>query len=116
MVETWRDSWFEEGTRLFYIVSRKAVDAILPLDVTPAPAAIERVFVGRIELVTPTTEAVVRDAISANDTATLRKYSRFVDAIAGRILANNPSAERARTEALLRPIYASWTTSPVSCK
>ena len=53
MVETWRDSWFEEGQRLFYIVDRRDVDDILPLDVTPAPAAVARVFVGRIELITP---------------------------------------------------------------
>jgi hypothetical protein len=52
MIDTWRDSWFEEGTRVFYIVSRGDVDAIVPLEVTPAPAAIERVFVGRIELAT----------------------------------------------------------------
>ena len=35
MVETWRDSWFEEGTRLFYIVPQASIDAILPLDITP---------------------------------------------------------------------------------
>ena len=28
MVESWRGSWFEHGTRLFYIVSGEAVDAI----------------------------------------------------------------------------------------
>jgi hypothetical protein len=50
MVETWRDSWFEEGARLFYVADRQTVDAILPLEVKPAPAAVERVFVGRIEL------------------------------------------------------------------
>ena len=38
MVETWRDSWFEQGTRVFYIVPRPDVDAILPLRITPAPA------------------------------------------------------------------------------
>ena len=26
MIDTWRDSWFGEGTRLFYIVSRSAID------------------------------------------------------------------------------------------
>src|SRR5262249_23299695 len=31
MVKTWRDSWFEEGLRVFYIVPRRATDAILPL-------------------------------------------------------------------------------------
>ena len=56
MIDTWRESWFEEGTRLFYIVPRPAIDAILPLAITPAPSAIARVFVGRMELVTPATE------------------------------------------------------------
>src|SRR5438132_371630 len=50
MVDTWRDSWFEPGSRLFYVAPRQAVDAILPLNVTPAPGSVVRVFVGRIEL------------------------------------------------------------------
>lgn len=50
MIDTWRDAWFGEGTRLFYIVPRPFIDAILPLDITPAPAGIARVFVGRIEI------------------------------------------------------------------
>jgi len=31
MIETWRDSWFEEGSRLLYIVPARFVDAVLPL-------------------------------------------------------------------------------------
>jgi hypothetical protein len=50
MVDTWRDSWFGEGTRLFYIVSRRAVDATLPLEIDPVPVNVVRVFVGRLEL------------------------------------------------------------------
>jgi hypothetical protein len=50
MVETWRDSWFGEGTRLFYIVSRNAIDSILPLEIDPIPVDVVRVFVGRLEL------------------------------------------------------------------
>ena len=34
MVETWRDSWFEEGTRLFYIVPQASIDGVLPLDIS----------------------------------------------------------------------------------
>src|SRR5215831_10963613 len=45
MVETWRSSWFEEGSRLFYIVPQQFVDSILPLTITPAPAQTLRVFV-----------------------------------------------------------------------
>src|SRR5207247_3766521 len=51
MIETWRDSWFEEWTRLFYIVPRQAVDSILPLDIQPAPSDVARVFVGRMEII-----------------------------------------------------------------
>ena len=35
MVETWRDSWFEEGARLIYIMPSRSIDAILPLRVEP---------------------------------------------------------------------------------
>jgi hypothetical protein len=114
MVETWRDSWFEEGTRLFYIASRARVDAILPLDVTPAPTELERVFVGRIELVTPATEAGVRDAIARRDVTALRKYSRFVNAIASRILERSTPGEQKRALALLQRTHA-WTP-PASCR
>jgi hypothetical protein len=50
MVETWRDAWFGEGTRLFYILSRSDIDATLPLEIDPSPVNLVRVFVGRIEL------------------------------------------------------------------
>jgi hypothetical protein len=50
MVETWRDTWFAPGTRLFYLVPRAMVDRVLPLDIDPQPLDVTRVFVGRIEL------------------------------------------------------------------
>ena len=49
MVETWKDSWFEKGARLIYIVPSRAVDQILPLQIEPQPAETTRVFVGRLE-------------------------------------------------------------------
>ena len=81
MVETWRDSWFEEGTRLFYLVPQVTVDRILPLHIDPQPAAITRVFVGRIEVVTPEIESEVAAAIRAKDQVALRKYGRFLEPI-----------------------------------
>jgi hypothetical protein len=53
MLNTWRDSWFKEGTRLFYIVPAKMIESILPLDINPKPTGIVRVFVGRVELGRP---------------------------------------------------------------
>lgn len=77
MLETWRDSWFEEGSRLFYIVPRSFVDSVLPLSIQPAPAQFVRVFVGRIELVTPATEESIETALATHDRAIPPKYGRF---------------------------------------
>src|SRR5262245_15938895 len=65
MVDTWRDSWFEPGRRIFYVVPRATIDSILPLDVKPAPSSIARVFVGRIELMTPQTPRRFRPPAAA---------------------------------------------------
>ena len=67
MVETWRDSWFEEGARLIYIVPSRTVDNFLPLQVTPVPSQTARVFVGRIELITPEIKRTVENAMAGGD-------------------------------------------------
>jgi len=81
MVETWKDSWFEEGSRLIYIVPRGFIDNVLPLTINPAPGQIVRVFVGRLEIVTPATARAVKAAVARNDEATLKKYGRFLEPI-----------------------------------
>jgi hypothetical protein len=91
MVETWRDSWFEEGTRLIYIVPSRAVDAFLPLHVDPAPAQTARVFVGRIELITPETTSKVEEAMARGDWPAIEHYGRFLDPILDRIVSENPA-------------------------
>jgi hypothetical protein len=95
MVDTWRDSWFEEGTRLLYILPRGDVDALLPLEIKPQPVQTARVFVGRMELITPATTADVKQALDARDRAALMKYGRFLLPIAQRIVAAAPGADRA---------------------
>ena len=81
MVETWKDSWFEEGSRLIYIVPRRFIDNVVPLTINPEPGQTVRVFVGRLEIVTPATMEAVKTAIADNDEATLNKYSRFLEPI-----------------------------------
>ena len=90
MIETWRDSWFEEGSRLIYIVPSRAIDAILPLQVDPAPSQTARVFVGRIELITSETKRSVEQAIAKADRSTLERYGRFLDPILQRISTESP--------------------------
>lgn len=51
MLETWRHSYFEKtGLRVFYILPRKDVDEILPMTLKPVPKKLERVIVGRAEI------------------------------------------------------------------
>ena len=80
MVETWRDSWFEEGMRVLYLVPRETIDALLPLSITPAPQEIARVFVGRVELLSPAMRETIGRAIAGRDTAALQRYGRFLNA------------------------------------
>ena len=92
MIETWRDAWFEEGSRVIYMVPRRILDAVLGLQVDPVPSQILRVFVGRIELITPETERSVEAAISANDLCALDRYSRFLEPILERLQSHDPAA------------------------
>jgi hypothetical protein len=91
MVKTWRDSWFEEGLRVFYIVPRRATDAILPITIKPAPSELTRVFVGRAEIITPEMEKYILAAVKLfNETSpesreaaikSVQRYGRFADPV-----------------------------------
>jgi hypothetical protein len=98
MVETWRDSWFEEGSRLIYIVPSHAIDSVLPLQIEPAPSQTARVFVGRIELITSQTKQAVEVAIAQNDRSTIDRYSRFLVPILQRISQDKPYLANTITE------------------
>jgi hypothetical protein len=115
MVDTWSDSWFEEGTRLFYVVPRAAVDAILPLEIDPVPGDITRVFIGRLELVTAATKTAVTHALATADRVTLERYGRFLEPIAQRILADTSPAERALIENRLAAVSSQLATRTASC-
>jgi hypothetical protein len=96
MIETWRDSWFEEGTRVFYLVPTSVVDAILPLEIAPTPVEVVRTFVGRMEVFTPAALLTLGDAIAEGDDATVIAWGRFLDPMTERILSRARPADRAR--------------------
>jgi hypothetical protein len=114
MVDTWRDSWFEEGSRLFYIVSRRAVDEILPVDVSPAPSSLVRVFVGRMELLTMATRREVDAALTSNDQRTLGKYARFLPAIVASLRNPTTADDRMRRASAIEQAARLTSTSQVS--
>ncbi len=63
MLATWKESYFDApGLRVFWIVPRAFTDGILPLSITPSPDKLERVLVGRSEVLTPTFESELVDA------------------------------------------------------
>ena len=78
MIETWRDSWFEEGMRVFYLVPRTLVDRELPLSIQPAAAKIARVFVGREEILSPYMRDRLMTAVASGNTETLDRFGRFL--------------------------------------
>jgi hypothetical protein len=89
MVATWRDSWFEDGTRVFYIIPPNSLDKHLPLKIEPKPVKIARAFVGRMEVITAATERAVADAIRTNNKSALDPYRRFLRPIAEKLLAKS---------------------------
>lgn len=102
MVETWRQSWFEEGSRLLYIVPPHFVDKVVPLSINPAAGQVVRVFVGRLELITPATERAVENALAAKDLTTIMKYGRFLQPIMEQLKAENPARARDLDDELMK--------------
>ncbi|MCA9647629.1 MAG: hypothetical protein KC492_43365 [Myxococcales bacterium] len=53
MVDTWAKSYFlTPGRRLLYVLPREWTDALLPIQIAPAPDQLVRTLVGRVELLT----------------------------------------------------------------
>ncbi|MFN0108073.1 MAG: hypothetical protein ACKVZH_04400 [Blastocatellia bacterium] len=96
MVKTWRDSWFEEGLRVFYIVPRQTTDAILPITIKPEPTELARVLVGRLEIITPEMELAIQSAAKkffegtaesrADAVKALQPYGRFAEPTLRRLM------------------------------
>lgn len=113
MVETWKKSWFEQGSRLFYVVPPQFVNAVLPLSINPSPAEVNRVFVGRLELITPATEQEVETALAKHDGSIFRTYGRFLEPILGELRKEHPD-RTAKIERDLSQTYYVPAPDPVT--
>jgi hypothetical protein len=116
MIETWRDSWFEEGLRLFYIVPQATIDSVLPLEMTPAPAEVARVFVGRIELITPAIVNEVKRGILERDAKTIARHHRFLRPIYQLVLATSTPAEQSTIERNLQYVQSAAAPRAAACR
>jgi hypothetical protein len=96
MLKTWRDSWFEPGVRVFYILPRPSTDAVLPISIDPRPDELVRVLVGRAEVITPEMEKAVQKQVSQLDSSSpqvretamreIKRYGRFSEPILKELL------------------------------
>ena len=112
MIKTWRNSWFEAGMRVFYLLPRSATDAVLPITIDPKPDELVRVLVGRTEIITPEMQKSVKEQVRLlNDpspkvrseaAASIKKYGRFSEPILKWIIEDeNDPAMRARIKRLI---------------
>jgi hypothetical protein len=69
---------------------------VVPLSIGPAPSQTVRVFVGRLEIVTPATERSVGRALAIHDAVTLAKYGRFLEPILQEMLKKERDAAKLR--------------------
>jgi hypothetical protein len=97
MVATWDTSWFEEGSRVFYIVPPRLVDEVLPLSIRPAPKSLTRVFVGRIELPSPHRLRTIEEALVSGDAGAIDAHGRFLEPFARMVLATGLDYSRRYT-------------------
>jgi hypothetical protein len=79
-----------------YLVPGGFVNAVLPLSIRPAPVQTVRVFVGRLELLTPATERTVERALTMRDSATIATYGRFLEPILQTMMNKEPNPARVR--------------------
>src|SRR5882724_628091 len=112
MIKTWRNSWFEPGLRVFYILPRSTTDATLPIEIDPKPQQLVRVLVGRTEVITPEMEKSVKEQVRllndsspnarAQAAAAIQKYGRFSEPILKRIIEDEKDPTlRARIKQLI---------------
>lgn len=99
MVRTWRKSWLETpGLRVLVPLPREATDALLPLELSPAPRESVRVLVARLDILTPAeerrAEAVALTAATAAEAA--ERLGRFAVPVLRRVerISKDPDAVR----------------------
>ncbi len=71
MVSTWQDLWFQEiGTRVLALLPEAWVQQTVPLEINPAPTQLQRVYVARLEILTPARENALLNLLTAETSPT----------------------------------------------
>jgi hypothetical protein len=103
MLNTWEHGYLKvPGLRMLYILPRAEVDQVLPLSMIPAPDKLERVFVGRIEILLDTQENQILKAIqSEGPRFQVQSLGRFAEPILRRIQELAPAANAGLVSSLI---------------
>jgi hypothetical protein len=107
MVNTWQSSYFKtDGVRVLFVLPQSWTDRFIPMRITPRPAQLVRVMVGRVELLSEERERRAETAISGLASPDpgvregafeiLRAEGRYVEPIVRRA-ARTSTDERVRT-------------------
>jgi len=87
LLNTWEVSYFKSpGLRVFFLVPRAWTDFYLPLDIS-VPADLNRVMVGRIELVTPAQRDGLQEIARASTNEISQAAGRLVASFYGRLFS-----------------------------
>ncbi|MNL10469.1 hypothetical protein D3C87_1312680 [compost metagenome] len=97
MVDTWEHGYFKTpGLRVLYVLGNHEVESILPIQVTPQPEELHRVFVGRIEvLLDSQEEQILNEVLHKGRQYDVARLGRMAHPILSRI------REVAKTKGLL---------------
>jgi hypothetical protein len=80
MVDTWTKSYFlSSGVRVLYVVPREWTDELLPLTMHPTPEHLERVLVGRVEVLTAAAEQELLAAVTRLTRAEYTNVHQMMD-------------------------------------
>ena len=116
LLNTWYNGYFiEPGLKVFWIMPRAQVDKLLPLEIKPAPDKIERVIVGRSEILTPEFERKLRHAKKTDSLEILydkdKYYLAYLDFLRQDGFASSLSSAFAPARASWnRPGHGGWAT------
>lgn len=125
MVNTWENGYLKvPGLRMLYILPRTEPDEILPLTIAPRPDNLERVFVGRIEILLDTEEQeLLRQILYPNKRFEavdfpVETLGRFAEPILRRLIEvhseSRPDDQEGASvlEILLKRVQAAAATGP----
>ncbi len=89
LLNTWEQSYLKNaGLRVLYILNREEVESILPMNLTPAPRELKRVFVGRVDILTQKEETVLLNRVlEERNKFNPESLGRLAHPIANRLLS-----------------------------